>query len=385
MKYWAYLLMGLLIASGTIATKASYGEQNWYPGKGLEKGLFVKYNISTFDYLQSGGRPFSATIWFGSQDDKGNWLTYAIIDENGKITDSNMTLSALTLTPLASNYKEDFIPYKDAIRNSLGWMGDYANKDRPRSLTSADAWGVVAAIGGGGIIVKPSGTETIQLAGKSWDTTIIGFHYGIDSKIWISDSFPLPLQAKVFTSYTQKPIPVQYEYQLVEVGKSDTPPPKPVSTMAPPHSPLSSKTTSGAFTVDLFWKPEIIEPGKPVTLGVVFHDQQGNLVNDAQYNILVTDANGKTVLDEKKVVMTQSQGVHQVTFDSAGGAHVTVTFLGSLSIGPPEKVVEKAEFDWVVTPEFPLGIAAVMAAMVAMMIVMTRFRKITLPSSSSSN
>ncbi len=384
MKYWLYVLMGLLIASGAIATKASYGEQNWYPGKGLEPGMLVKYNVSTFDYLQSGGQPFSATMWFGSQDDKGNWLTYVIIDENGKITDSNLTLSALTLTPIGLGYKDEFVPYKDAFRNSLGWIGDYTNKDHPKSLTSADAWGIIAAIGGGGIIVKPSGTETLQLAGKSWDTTIIGFHYGTDSKIWISDSFPLPLKAMVFTGSTQKPPPVQFSFELVEFGKSDTPPPKPVSTMAPPHSPLSSKTTSGSFTVDLFWKPEIIEPGKPITLGVVFHDQRGNLINDALYDILVTDANGKAVLDKKKVVMTESKGAHQVTFDSAGGAHVTVTFEGTLS-GVAERINEKAEFDWVVTPEFPLGIAAVMAAMVAMMIVMTRFGKITLPSSSSSN
>jgi len=373
--------MGLLVASGAIATNASYGEQNWYPGKGLTKGLLVKYDVYTFDYLQSGHQPFTATIWFGSQDDKGNWQTLTIIDENGKITASNMTLSALTLTPIGLDYTDAFIPYKDAIRNSLGWTGDYANRDHPRSLTSQDPWGVVAAIGGGGIVVKPFGTETIQAVGKSWDTTIIGFHYGVDSKIWVIDSFPLPIKAKVYTISTENPPPVQYEYKLVDVGQSDTPPPIPVSVITPPRSPLSAKTTSGSYTVDLFWKPENIQPSQPITLGVVFHKRDGSIIPDAQYDILITDTNGKAVLDLKNQVETDTKGTHQVTFDTAGSAHVKVTFHGAQSIFSylTEKITETADFDWVVVPEFPVGIAAVMAAMVAMMVVLTRFKKISIP------
>jgi len=380
MKYWAYALMGLLIAAGAFAANAAYGQQNWYPGEGLEKGLVVKYRISTFDYIQSGGRPFLATIWFGSNDDKGNWLVYAIIDEAGKITTSDLTLSVLNLAPVGFDVTEEFKPYRNAIRGSLGWIGDYASKSHPRPISGDTAWGIVAAIGGGSIVVKPSGTEKLELAGKSWDASIIGFRYGENSKIWVSDNFPLPLKAKVYTISTQKPLPVQYEYELVEIGKSDTRPIPSVSKVELPKSPLTTPTTSGAFNIDLFWEPEIIEPGKPVTLGIVIRDQQQNLLNGAIYDILVTDASGKILLDKKKQLSTrEGQGIHEVTFESEGGAHVTVTTIGEVRGEQVTKINEKAEFGLVVVPEFPLGVAAVMAAIVAMVIAVTRFKKLSIP------
>lgn len=379
MNYWAYVLMGLLIVSGAFATKAAYGQQDWYPGKGLEQGLLVKYKISTFDHLQSGGQPFLATIWFGSQDDKGDWQAFAFIEEGGKVVSSDLTLSGLNLAPIGFGVTEEFKPYRDAIRNSLGWVGDYANKAHPRSLAGGDAWGVVAAIGGGSIVVKPTGTETIQAAGKSWDAAIIGFRYGEDSMIWISGDFPLPIKAKQYTISTQKPLPVQYEYELLEVGRSDTRPVPPQSQLELPKSPLSTPTTTGAFNVDLFWQPEIIEPGKPVTMGVVIRDQQQNLLGSALYDILVTDASGKILLDEKNVVTEAGQGVHTVTFESNGRAHVTVTFLGVIHGEVTTKVVEKAEFGLVVVPEFPFGIAAVMATIVAMVVAVTRFKRLSIP------
>ena len=77
--------------------------------------------------------------------------------------------------------------------------------------------------------------------------------------------------------------------------------------------------------------------------------------------------------------MTEGQGSHEVTFDSGGRAHVTVTYLGDQEGSFEAKITEKAEFDLVVVPEFPLGVAAVMAAIVAVMITVTRFGKISIP------
>ncbi|HLE35207.1 MAG TPA: hypothetical protein VI698_04875 [Nitrososphaerales archaeon] len=51
MKYWVYVLMGLLITSGVFAAKDVYAQDNmWYPGEGAEKGLFMKYRIIEYDY-----------------------------------------------------------------------------------------------------------------------------------------------------------------------------------------------------------------------------------------------------------------------------------------------------------------------------------------------
>lgn len=378
MKYLVYALMGLLIISVALA-KTAYGQETWYLGEGVQKGLLVKYKIATFDYLQSGGSPFDATIWFGAQDDKGDWVTDVIIEEGGRVVTNKLTLSAFNLTPLGLDYSDDFRPYKSAIRNSLGWLGDYTNSEHPRPLTGNDAWGVVGAIGGGSIIVKPTGTETLQAAGQSWDTSIIGFHYARDSQIWVKDGFPFPIKAKVYTIATQEPLPVQFEFSLMETRMSETSPPVPAENIKAPTSPVHQQTTSGAYSVDLYWKPEMIEPGQPITMGVVFFNRQGSLINDAQYDIMITDAKGNAVLDKKAVLTTDGQGTQVVTFDSAGRVHVTVTFLGSSSIGFEQKVIEKAEFDLLAVPEFPLGTVAVMGAVIAMIVAVTRFKNVSIP------
>ncbi len=375
MKYWAYVVMGLLIISGAFA-KAAYGQEEWYAGEGTEKGLLVKYRISHYDY--KAGEQFDATIWFGEQDDKKNWITDVIIEEQGRIVTSKMTLSALNLSPVGFDVSEDFKPYRAAIKGSLGWLGEYASKIEPKPITGDKAWGIVGAIGGGGIIVAHTGTETIQAAGQSWDTSIIGFHYAADSKVWVKDGFPLPIKAKVYTIASTQPLPLQFEFTLLETRISETTPVPPEEEVVLPTPPLTKPTTSGGFSVDLYWDPITIEPGKPTKIGVVIFDKQKNVIKDAQYDMLITDANGKVVADIKKFTTTEGQGTHEVTFDSTGRTHVTVTYLGSLS-GFEHKIRETAEFDLIVVPEFPLGIAAVMAAIVAMMIATTRLKKISIP------
>lgn len=381
MKYWVYVLGGLLITSGVFAAKGVYAQDNtWYPGEGVEKGLLVKYGISDFDY--KGGQRFEATIWFGDRDGAGNWITDVIIVDRGDVVTSKMTLSAANLSPVGFDTSEEFQPYRAAIKRSLSWTGEYANEKDPKPLTSgggAKSWGVIAAIGGGGIIVAPMGTETIQAAGQSWDTHIIGFHYAVDSKIWTKDGFPLPIKAKVYTIASIQPIPVQYEFELLETGMSETAPVPPEEEIELPTPPLSKPTASGAFSVDLYWQPAVIEPDKPTSIGIVIFDRQHNVKRGAIYDLLITGADDKVVLDLKKVVAQEGQGTHEVTFDSPGRFHVTVTYLGDQEGGIPERITEKAEFDLIVIPEFPLGVAAAMAAIVGMMIALTRFKKITIP------
>ncbi|MFQ5941307.1 MAG: hypothetical protein ACE5KA_06390, partial [Nitrososphaerales archaeon] len=213
LKYATYALMALLIAGGAFATKTVYA-QEWFPGDGVQKGLLVKYRISNFDYKR--GTSFDTTLWFGSQDDRGNWITDVIVEEKGQVVTGKFTLSSLALTPLGTDISPELQSYRAPIKDSLAWLEAYTNRADPKSLTGSKVWGVIAAIGGGSITVQPAGSETIQAAGQSWDTHVIGFHYGEDSKLWIKDDFPLPIRAKVFAIATQQPIPVQFEFELLE-------------------------------------------------------------------------------------------------------------------------------------------------------------------------
>lgn len=141
--------------------------------------------------------------------------------------------------------------------------------------------------------------------------------------------------------------------------------------------PLSQPTTSGKFSVDISWSPVDIEPGKLITIYVMIRDEQQFVIKDAQYDFVISDASGKVLLDERNVTTTLGQGTHEVTFESAGTARITVAYLGSLS-DLENKITERAEFDLIVVPEFPLGVAVVTATVVAITIAVTRLRNITI-------
>ncbi|MGH9910657.1 MAG: hypothetical protein ACRD32_08450, partial [Nitrososphaerales archaeon] len=226
-------------------------------------------------------------------------------------------------------------------------------------------------------IVQPVGTDTIQAAGQSWDTYVIGWHYAEDSKVWIKDKFPLPIKAKVFALSTQKPIPVQFQFDLLETRVTDTPPTPPTAEQVLPTPPLITTTTSAIFTVELYWQPVTINVGEPITIGVVIRDQQNKIVENVRYNLKIEDAKGNTVID-KEFLAEKGQGTHEITLNETGRTHITVTVLGSLS-GVAEKFTENAEFEIIVVPEFPVGLAVVMASLVAMAIAITRFKKLNIP------
>jgi len=282
------------LASGVLATNTAYAQKEWYPGEGLQEGLLVKYTVSFIDYKQ--GEPFALTLWFESKDDKGNWKVFAIVEDKGQVVTSDVILSSLNLTPVGFDVTPEFRPYRSAMKESIGWLASYASKADPKPLDSG-TWGVIAAIGGGGIVVGPAGAESITIAGKSWDASKISFHYGEDSTIWVSDEFPLPLKAKVFALTIEKPIPVMFEFEMTEMSISMQRPVPPQSEVRIPKSPLSKPTTSGSFTVDLYWKPEKIETNNPVTFGVVIFDNRGSIVKDFLYAMTITDATG-TVLGQ---------------------------------------------------------------------------------------
>lgn len=373
-KYAAYVLMGLLIAAGVLATNTVYA-QEWYPGDNVQKGLLLKYRISHFDYKR--GTPFDVTLWFGSQDSKGNWITDVIVEEGGQVVTGKFTMSSLTLTQLGTDISPELQPYRAPIKNSLAWLDSYASKIGPKPLTGSKVWGVIAAIGGGSITVQPVGTDTIQAAGQSWDTYVIGWHYGEDSKVWIKDKFPLPIKARVFALSTQKPIPVQFQFDLLETRMTDTAPQPPETKLELPTPPLITTTTSAIFTVELYWQPVTINAGEPITFGVVIRDQQNKIVENVRYNLKIEDAKGNIVID-KEFLAEKGQGTHEITFNEIGRTHVTVTVLGSLS-GVAEKFTENAEFEIIVVPEFPVGLVVVMASLVAMAIAITRFKKLNIP------
>ncbi len=373
-KYTAFVLICILIVGGVLVTRSAYA-QEWFPGDNAQEGLLVKYRISNFDF--KGGSPFDVTLWLNSKDDRGNWITDIIVEDKGQVVTGRLILSSLTLTPLGGDISPELQPYRAPIKDSLAWLDSYASQIEPKSLTGNRVWGVIAAIGGGSITVKPVGAETIQAAGQSWDTSIIGFHYGVDSKVWIKDDFPLPIRARVYTISTQQPIPVQFEFELLETRITDIPPEPPKSELQLPKPPLRSLTTSAIFSVELYWEPITIQTDESTTFTLVIFDQQDRVLKNVRYNLLIEDVKGSTVIDEG-FLAEEGQGSHEITFEETGRTHITVTVQGTLG-GMPERIIEKAEFEIIVVPEFPLSSIIVMGSIVTIMVMMIRFKRVKMP------
>lgn len=138
--------------------------------------------------------------------------------------------------------------------------------------------------------------------------------------------------------------------------------------------PLSQSTASGKFRVDTSWSPVTIEPSKLITIYVMIRDEQQNVIKDARYDFVISDASGKVLLDERNITTTLGQGTHQITFESAGTARIIVAYRGS-SDGVELEIADRAEFNLVVVPEFQAGIVIASIA-TSILLVFVYMRKI---------
>jgi hypothetical protein len=191
------------------------------------------------------------------------------------------------------------------------------------------------------------------------------------------DNFPFPIKARVYAITTNQPIPLQYEFELIETAIMDTPPTPPEEQLELVRPPLTKLTTSGIWRVDLYWDPITIEPGKPTKFGIVVFDQQGRLVGTENYDLKITDSKGNVVIDGQ-FQTKDGQGLHEVTFEEGGRTKVDIVVKRQIG-GIEQPIVERAEFEVPVIPEFPIGMVVVMASVIAMVVGVTRFRKLGVP------
>ena len=105
--------------------------------------------------------------------------------------------------------------------------------------------------------------------------------------------------------------------------------------------------------MSLTW-PEQIFPGQPVTFGVGIADKSGQPILAATYELVVTDSDGNQVTRAGGVTTPEGISSQDVTFDAQGSFTVKVEKIKGTS--------ESVESALTVVPEFPIGIAAVAAA-----------------------
>jgi hypothetical protein len=341
----------------------------WYPGEGVQQDMYVTYRIQEID--TNNEQPYEMTMYFQGQDQDGDWTVPTfIVDDDGSVISGTMKLSdSMAYLAGGSEVPPEMNDFIGGYSSTLHWLDAFTTKADPLSLNAA-SWGRLACIGCAEI--KPRGEETITVAGESVGTTVVGWVQGqTDNKIWIENGFPFPVKALTYASVTTGSAPVLFEFELLERGTGQ--PETPTGASQVPTPPLSKNTDRGQYRITLDWEPTSIMPGEPVLFTVSLTDTSGFPLERANYDFVLTNSSGGIIqeFDNQNADAEFGTGTHEVLFDSAGGFTASVT-INSVSGQDTGQFTESADFNMVVVPEFPVSAAIVAAAVIGLVILMTR-------------
>jgi hypothetical protein len=373
-RFLAFALVALMLvlgASSVALTSSVYaqGDDRWYPGEGVKQNMYVKYEIQ--EEQTNDRQPFELTLYFQEQNQDGEWTVPAFVVDEGKVIEGTFKLSdSMAYLAGSSQVPEDMNDFVGGYSGSLHWLDAFTTKGKPLSLTQA-SWGKTASIGGSE--VKPAGPEKVTVPAGTYDTTVILWHKSVDSKVWIWNEFPFPIKAVAYADVTTGTPPIQFSFELLETGMGKPTPP--ASEDRVPTPPLSKKTGRGTYEIVIDWEPPSIEPGTNVLFTVSLKDDVGFPLERANYDFTVKSADG-SVVQEFKNQNADSEfgtGTHEVQLDSAGPMTITVK-INAVGSREPSQFTESADFNVVVVPEFPVSAAIVAAAVIGLVVVMTRAR-----------
>jgi hypothetical protein len=368
---FALIALVLVVSGGlsTINSALAQGDNNWYPGEGVKQGMYVKYRIQDYDTNEK--QPYLLTLYFQQQDQDGNWIVPAYVEANNRVLNGTLKLSD-TMSPLAGGeIPPEMNEFIGGYQSSLLWLDAFSTKSAPLSLT-AGSWGKIAAIGGSE--VKPAGTEQVSFAGaqslcgaSSCAATRVTWHKGVDNNVWVVNEFPFPVKAETYADVTTPPAPIQYAFELLETGTGQ--PPAPTATTAGQASkPPLDRTTNDGSHIILTWDPVDIQPNSNVSFGLQLEDSHGFPLQDVAYDFTVKDANGQIIQQFNDQQAQFGNATQHVKFNSTGPKTVTVT-INSIGGQFTGQIIQNADFNVVVVPEFPVSTTVVATASVIGLIV----------------
>jgi hypothetical protein len=367
-----------------LSSNIAFGQvtaSGWYPGKGLQEGLLVKYKVSGFELTKD--KDVILTMWFKNKTMSNNWNVYMILEDSGRVIDGWEELSSVNLAPQGISSDKEFEAVKKIFKNSINWVGGYASSEEPKSLSIGSTWGSIASIGGGGITLRISEENTkVNAAGEEWSVSVLKWAHKIDlpSEVWITNSFPLPIWGLSYAQSSQEPIPIQFKFELLMHTITNEQPIPPEEQIELPTPPLQQLTRSGGFLIELHWKPDVIESQQPIKMAPVIKNAQGQPLVSAIYNIVIRDKNNNEVFREDNIRAENGIGkTHEITFNDKGNYKVSIECttcqFGNIAPTPEAtKFVEVAEFNIVVVPEFPISAIVAIASMITVLIIMIRFK-----------
>lgn len=325
-------------SSSSSHPSSDYNSNIWYVGKGVKPNSYYTYKIQ--DHDTNEGQPFTMTLYFKDFNKKEGYWTVPVyvVDDQGKVLNGTFHLSALDLSVLgSSNIPSEMKPYRSAYTDSLQWLASFV--PQPGQSLTAPYWGKIASIGGSAI--GPSGSAKVKVPAGTYDTTMLGYHKGVDNHIWIDKDLPYPVKAETYVDVTTGNPPIQYAFNLQATGQGQLPIPK--SHIQTPKPPLTLQTGRGTYYIQLLWKPESIRVGNDTQFGIIFMDSSKSIVKDVSYSLKVLDSHGNILKDLKDQKALDGTSTQMLRFTKPGPINILIS-IDAVEGQTPGDFVENVEF-----------------------------------------
>ena len=199
---------------------------SWYVGEGLKVGDYFSFSICHVDYLDCSD--FDMAMWVQKEVRVGTedkFRMQVLVYDGNKIIKGHMDVGKVAPEPTGQS--EEVISYTTAYKSSISWLSAFATKEiegltgkGPKDFRAA-SWGKIANIGGQQIL--PTAEETITVGAGEFDSILVTWKTGgVQSKVWLVDEFPFPIQAKTFMHVSSGIPPVEYDFELLDYKENIT-------------------------------------------------------------------------------------------------------------------------------------------------------------------
>jgi plastocyanin len=343
---FTFLLITPVAFQSVHATSAS---DSWYPGKGLKQGDYFSYNVCWTDWHNCA--PLQMDFWVKNETSDGNGWNIVFVAVDGSIVQKGM-MTIGKITPDPTSFDSNISDYTGVYRSTVSWLDSFATRDSPKTF-DVPAWGRTGSVGGQS--VGPVSHEKVTVKAGTFDTYVLGWHKGVDNKIWVDSSVPFPVKAVVYVDVTSGAPPPDYTLDLLTMGNNQAEPDFlkisstsnvgvnaqcDVPNMEQDSVHDTTTTDSSSLIVEYRYSPSNPHNGCPIEYRIWFEKNfdPSQKYSNVQYDVFTVDDQGKQLSsiaqDKGRSSLFAPVGEDDMTTVLKGATPVTHVVIAVLGTGP---------------------------------------------------
>lgn len=342
-------------------------EGSWYVGENLRVGDYFSYDMCHTNYENCA--EFNLQIWFKEYEHAEygtQWLADVVVTDGDRVVVGNMTLGDRVLSP--SRTSLELHNYGKAFKSSVLFLSSFApsgsDSEEERGKKFTDVWfskiGELCGLHG-----MPSNLDDIAIPAGTWvDAVVVSWSGCSSGKTWIADEFPLPLKADAY-ALTRDGLSLKFAFTLADYGNfQESPFVGIISTSEKGRAacearsegtvPVRGATNDSKYQIFASYGPMYPEEWCRIELSMEFLGQDGLLLEQVQFNVVVLDDDGditRSIAYElgSRALYAQS-GTYHLEFDvmeRPGIAEYAIVVFGT---APDWTVPAQSERDMLVIP-----------------------------------